>query len=256
MVFGDVVVVFIGNHIGGGHEFAAFQVLQVDVSCPLLQALSKRHDNDIAQFVIGEVGQPVMHLLNIAGSQPDVWWLGAQTGVGAGEVIWPQILVKVVCLSWLGRRLPRCFLVQPGILARTVRVRTTAAAAFSLFHHGFRVLFFRCHVGMHHSLWRNFSFLRHFVRVLVFARLLLIGLLLLICPGGNHRTLLWIISTMNLFSRSLLMSFGHVLSPLSSTFSRNISIHINLHYLTLRPREKRFKSESGRQSCDCVHAVL
>src|ERR1700716_3703990 len=49
----DIIVILISNHTSRSDELTPLQVQQIDILCPLLQALSQRHDHDIAQFVIG-----------------------------------------------------------------------------------------------------------------------------------------------------------------------------------------------------------
>src|SRR5258706_4751010 len=141
--------------------------------------------------------------------------LRAQAIVRSRKVIRPQILFyNVVHLDRPRFWLPLCFLMQPGILAGLVRVRIAAGPTLPLFHHGLRVRFLCRHLRGNHSLWRNFGFLRQFGYVLVLPCLHFIGLFLLICPGRNNRTLLWIIATMYyLFGRSPLMSLWHDSSP-------------------------------------------
>src|SRR5262245_51793850 len=104
--------------------------------------------------------------------------------------------------------------MQPGSLAVLLRVRVAAAPMLPLLHHGLRVLFLRRHLWVKHSFWMNFGFLRQFGGIFVLSCLLLIGLRFLIWPGRNNSTLLWIIASLSLFSRSLLMSFWHVTCPL------------------------------------------
>src|SRR5258706_3385382 len=140
----------------------------------------------------------------------------AQTIVRSRKVIRPQILFyNVVYLDRPRFWLPLCFLMQSVILAGLVRVRVAAGPTLPLFHHGLRVRFLCRHLRGNHSLWRNFGFLRQFGYVLVLSCLHFIGLFLLICPGRNDRTLLWIIATMYyLFGWSPLMSLWHDSPPL------------------------------------------
>src|SRR6266446_938192 len=216
VILRHIVVILVSNHTSRSHELTPLQVEQVDVPCPLLQAISKRHDHDVTQFVIGQISQLAIQLLDITGPQPYIIRLRAQTIVRTRKVIRPQILDKVVRLDRVGSWLPLCFLMQPGVLAAPGWVRVAASTMLPLLHHGLRVLSLACDLRGNYSFWRNFGFLRQFGRVLMLACLLFIGLVLLICPGYNRRTLLRLIATMDLFGRSLLMSLWHLSSPLVS----------------------------------------
>src|SRR5436305_13923614 len=163
---------------------------------------------------MGQISQLLVQFLDITSPKPYILRFRAQNVVRSRKNIRSQILYKVVYPSMLRFCLSLWFLMQPGILAGLFRVRVAAAPTLPLFHHGLRVLFLCRHLRGNHSFWRNFGFLRQFGRILMLPCLLFVGLFLLIWPGRNHRTLLWIIATMYLFSGSLLMSLCHGSFPL------------------------------------------